>query len=69
MFGTTGGPLVAGILADVTGSYQIGFTVLALFAGFGSTFFLLAKKPPPPRRLALDESRARELQPSQGAAV
>jgi MFS family permease len=69
MFGTTGGPLVAGILADTTGSYQIGFTALALFAGFGSTFFLLAKKPPPPKRPALDESRALELQPSPGAAV
>ena len=69
MFGTTCGPLVAGILADTTGSYQIGFTVLALFAGFGSIFFILAKKPPPPVRPALDESRALELQPSQGAAV
>jgi MFS family permease len=50
MLGMMGGPLVAGILADRTGSYRLGFTVLALLALLGSVFFLLAKRPPAPVR-------------------
>jgi len=45
MFGQIGGPIVAGIFADLTGNYRAGFTVLALLAGVGSLFFLLAKRP------------------------
>ena len=48
VIGQIGGPMIAGFLADVTGNYRIGFTILALFAGLGSAFFLLAKKPPRP---------------------
>jgi MFS family permease len=48
MLGMMGGPLVAGILADRTGSYQLGFTVLALLAGAGVIFFILATPPKPP---------------------
>lgn len=47
MVGMTAGPIVAGVLADSTGTYKLGFTILALMAGVGSVFFLLAK---PPRR-------------------
>ena len=43
------GPLVAGILADRTGSYELGFQVLAAFAAAGSVFFVLATRPPAPR--------------------
>ena len=43
--GQIGGPMVAGMLADLTGNYRVGFTVLAVLAGLGSLFFLLAKKP------------------------
>jgi len=43
--GQIGGPMVAGVLADLTGNYRAGFTVLALLAGLGSLFFLLAKRP------------------------
>jgi len=43
--GQIGGPMVAGVLADLTGNYRAGFTVLALLAGLGSLFFLLAKPP------------------------
>lgn len=43
--GQIGGPMVAGVLADLTGSYRIGFTVLALVAGSGSVLFLLIRKP------------------------
>jgi MFS family permease len=50
MFGNTLGPLVAGILADQTGSYKTGFTVLAILAGAGSVFLALAKRPRPPVR-------------------
>ncbi|MEM9563808.1 MAG: MFS transporter [Actinomycetota bacterium] len=48
MMGMMGGPLVAGILADQTGSYQLGFTVLAILAGLGMVFFILASPPTPP---------------------
>ena len=48
VLGQIGGPMIAGFLADVTGNYRSGFTVLALLAGLGSAFFLLAKKPARP---------------------
>lgn len=50
VIGQVGGPMIAGILADLTGNYRAGFTVLALLAGLGSAFFLLARRPPRPRR-------------------
>lgn len=45
MFGMVGGPLVAGVLADRTGSYELGFSILATFAAVGSIFFVLARRP------------------------
>jgi len=48
--GQVGGPLIAGILADATGDYRAGFTLIALLAGLGSLFFVLARRPEPPRR-------------------
>jgi MFS family permease len=48
--GNTTGPLVAGIMADQTGDYRAGFTVLAIGALLGSVFFLGARKPQPPQR-------------------
>jgi MFS family permease len=48
MFGSILGPLVAGFLADRTGSYELGFTILAVLSALGSIFFLLAKRPPAP---------------------
>ncbi len=42
--------MIAGILADMTGNYRVGFTVLALLAGLGSVFFLFAKRPARPTR-------------------
>jgi len=48
--GQVGGPMTAGILADVTGNYRLGFTILAVLAGLGSLFFLLARKPERPLR-------------------
>jgi sugar phosphate permease len=60
MLGMVAGPLIAGVLADETGSYTTGFTVLAIMAGIGSIFFVLAR---PPQRPA--EARGEELQPLQ----
>lgn len=48
VIGQVGGPLIAGILADATGSYRVGFTTLAVLSGLGSAFFLLASKPKRP---------------------
>jgi len=45
MAGTISGPLVAGILADRTGDFRLGFTILAILSGIGSVFFLLARRP------------------------
>ena len=45
VIGQIGGPMVAGIAADLTGNYRTGFTILALLAGLGSLFFVLAKRP------------------------
>ena len=49
MIGQIGGPMIAGVMADITGSYRAGFTLLALLAGLGSIFFYAARKPPRPR--------------------
>jgi cyanate permease len=46
-----GGPLIAGVLADRTGSYEMGFRILAALAALGSIFFVLARRPAPPRRV------------------
>ncbi|MCP3989301.1 MAG: MFS transporter [Actinomycetia bacterium] len=54
MFGMVGGPLIAGSLADATGTYRLGFTVLALMAGAGLIFFVLATPPSPPLRSVAD---------------
>ena len=48
MLGMTAGPLVAGYVADRTGSYSSGFAALALASLLGSVFFMLAA--PPQRR-------------------
>jgi MFS family permease len=50
VIGQIGGPMIAGMAADVTGNYRTGFTLLALLAGLGSMFFVLAKRPVPPLR-------------------
>ena len=46
--GTVTGPLLAGVLADATGDYRAGFTVIAILAFAGNVFWALAS--PPPRR-------------------
>ena len=51
MLGMISGTLLASIIADVTGEFRIGFTILAVASALGSLFFLFAKPPPPPERL------------------
>jgi sugar phosphate permease len=60
MLGMMAGPLVAGILADRTGTYETGFRILATLAAMGSVFFILARRPPPPhhRRVRLPAAAA-----------
>lgn len=46
--GQTIGPLVAGILGDATGDYELGFTILSGIALIGAVVFWMAKRPLPP---------------------
>ena len=46
--GQVSGPLLAGMMGDATGNYDLGFTVLALIAGAGTFLFWFAKPPPLP---------------------
>ena len=57
MLGMMAGPLAAGVLYDRTGSYTVGFLVLAAAAAVGALCFLFATKPPPPRRAVESETR------------
>ena len=45
LIGQIGGPILAGLFADWTGDYRMGFTILAMLSGLGSVFFLMAKPP------------------------
>jgi sugar phosphate permease len=47
VLGLIGGPLLAGVLYDTTGTYKAGFTILAMLAAAGSLFFVMS---PPPKR-------------------
>jgi hypothetical protein len=40
--------MIAGVLADLTGDYRLGFSLLALMAALGSLSFMLATKPQRP---------------------
>ena len=46
------GPMVAGAMADATGDYRFGLTLLAAVAVGGSLMFLLARSPRPQPPLA-----------------
>ena len=50
MSGMIIGTILASVIADATGEFKIGFTILAVASAFGSLFFLFAKPPPPPER-------------------
>ena len=63
MIGTVAGPVLAGVLYDVTGSYEAGFTLIAMLAAAGSVFFVLSVRPALPRRVA---SRVPEAEAAAG---
>lgn len=46
MVGSISGPIVAGVLADSTGDYRLGFTILAIGAACGTIFWVKATPPP-----------------------
>ncbi len=48
MFGMSGGPIIAGVMADISGDYRSGLTLLALLSLTGSVLFALASPPPRP---------------------
>jgi MFS family permease len=49
--GSVSGPLLAGILADSTGNYKLGFTLVACTAFAGTIFWVLATPPKNPNAL------------------
>jgi len=63
--GQTIGPLVAGVLGDATGNYELGFTVLSGVAVIGAVVFWLAKRPMPPNA----KGRARSMTTRDEAAT
>ena len=54
IIGTISGPIIAGYVYDVTGSYRIGFVITAVLAAGGSLFFVMAPRPMHP----IDRARA-----------
>ena len=65
MIGMMIGPLLAGVLADRTGGYAVGFTVLGALAAAGSIFFILAtESSPPARRRSLPAAHEAERRPA-----
>lgn len=51
MIGMTGGPLFAGIMADLFDGYRVGFIIISVVTGIGSLFFVLARPPNVQRHL------------------
>jgi MFS family permease len=58
LFGQVGGPVLAGLLADKTGNYEVGFSLMAVLSGLGSGFFIFAKRPTHPSLATMPERRA-----------
>lgn len=48
MFGMSGGPIVAGVMRDLSGDYVSGFTLLAVLSLTGAASFIGARQPPRP---------------------
>ena len=69
MLGMIVGPIFAGVMYDRTGSYEAGFTVLAVFAALGLLFFVFSPKPPPPLRVPAEPAPLAEPRPAVPAAV
>lgn len=54
--GSIGGPLLAGWLADRTGNYQLGFTIIAGLTMVAMLFFVFASPPKPPNSASLGDA-------------
>lgn len=54
--GAIGGPIVAGVLADATGDYRLGFTILGVGAAAGVGFWIAATPPGDPGSAERDRS-------------
>lgn len=50
MLGMSGGPIIAGVMADLSGDYRSGFTLLASLSLMGSLCFFAATPPGRPER-------------------
>ena len=61
MIGMGSGPIIVGSLADSTGSYKAGFTIVAMLAALGTVFFILASPPPPPDRSSSSRTSAEAI--------
>jgi MFS family permease len=59
--GQIGGPMIAGGLADITGDYRTGFTLLAVLVGLGSLLFYFGSPPPRPVRVAATDPAAKAI--------
>ncbi len=57
MIGMIIGPIFAGVMYDQTGSYRIGFIVLAILAALGSVMFLMVRPPPERERWLAEADR------------
>ena len=51
MAGSLIGPILAGVLYDALGSYQVPFLIIGIATGVSALFFLAARKPPVPQRV------------------
>ena len=69
LIGTVIGPLIAGVLADSTGNYRLGFTIIAALALAGNGFWFLASPPPSPLTGSIDGANStNRSQASPGVA-
>ena len=57
MLGMIIGPIFAGVMYDQTGSYRLGFIVLAIVAALGSVMFLMVRPPPERERWLAEADR------------
>ena len=69
MGGMIAGPVIAGVSYDTTGSYEFGFTLLAILAAFGSLFFVFATKPQLPEPDAAPETPLAAVPPIAPSAA
>jgi len=66
IIGTMFGPLIAGYIYDATGSYRVGFNIMAAIAAVGSIFFYLSKPPAPPPRVLAERAAAEAARAAEG---